>query len=593
MITVGRVLADLASVLRAGEAWFHAAHHAVSGTSAPADHAVLYDEIYDLLDDEFDAVLERAIGLSDDPGLADPIELIRSASALLMDWPRPIGTGAEIAMRAVRVNQLVAVAVEGTIARIKELGAMTSGVDALLSQIVDAHERTGYKLGRRAGRPAVGQQGYTVNSPDAGPYIELPEDYGQSVYDGTVMKAAGHKYIKRVPYTGKDGKQRYRYFYHVGHGGTVGHADHIVAGASFRHGDGHYHVTSKTGDSVTVRHDETGETETLTVAALRSRLMAHHDKAIGEYRKRVEAMVAEAKPGSHAERRWMDVAAKVGAKPAAKPAAPEKAPEKAPAASMTTEDVIALFVQVADLRQEGADLATKYREKKISDAEFRSAYALLRQKKDAVERVSAGITPEQKRAAVEEMTRRQADLFRRQNELDRKARMAEQEAAARKQAEPEPKKRRGGKSKPGGMERRPDTFVRHGKLIDDLEAAHPGVSAKIEDGLRYDYFSPAKTRWMDEDLGLPVGTVEAVLAASKKWSRDGRDGTYAPYDRDDNAARERTIALAPASNASEFGEANSKWLRDRLGLPPEGGSVVTRKGFVIAVPRPAVRGFQP
>ena len=260
---------------------------------------------------------------------------------------------------------------------------------------------------------------------------------------------------------------------------------------------------------------------------------------------------------------------------------------------MTTEDVIALFVQVADLRQEGADLATKYREKKISDAEFRSAYALLRQKKDAVERVSAGITPEQKRAAVEEMTRRQADLFRRQNELDRKARMAEQEAAARKQAEPEPKKRRGGKSKPGGMERRPDTFVRHGKLIDDLEAAHPGVSAKIEDGLRYDYFSPAKTRWMDEDLGLPVGTVEAVLAASKKWSRDGRDGTYAPYDRDDNAARERTIALAPASNASEFGEANSKWLRDRLGLPPEGGSVVTRKGFVIAVPRPAVRGFQP
>lgn len=112
-----------------------------------------------------------------------------------------------------------------------------------------------------------------------------------------LAKGAMHRYIKRVPLPGKftkTGRQRYRYFYHVGHGGGVHARDHMVEGASFKHSGGHWHIGKTDGDKLTVRHDETGEEKTLTRAELGAMLEAEHGAGIASYHAKLRADYAEA-----------------------------------------------------------------------------------------------------------------------------------------------------------------------------------------------------------------------------------------------------------------------------------------------------------
>lgn len=118
-------------------------------------------------------------------------------------------------------------------------------------------------------------------------WVELPAAY----VEGLLAKGKTHKYIKRVPKSGGG----YRYFYHVGHGGGVHAADHFVEGAAFRHGDGHYHVTKVDGDRVTVKHDESGHTQTFSKAELGKTLREHHSAALQAHHEKATARLAEAK----------------------------------------------------------------------------------------------------------------------------------------------------------------------------------------------------------------------------------------------------------------------------------------------------------
>ena len=146
-------------------------------------------------------------------------------------------------------------------------------------------------------------------------WLELPESHGERAY--ALCKGAGHRYIKRVP-TGKltkTGKMRYRYFYHVGHGGGVHAEDHFVEGAAFRFEGGHYHIEAADGDKLTIRHDETGERKTVSKAELREMLGAHHAEGIAAHRARVAQDLADAKEhGASAKQvaRLTERAARVG-----------------------------------------------------------------------------------------------------------------------------------------------------------------------------------------------------------------------------------------------------------------------------------------
>jgi len=126
-----------------------------------------------------------------------------------------------------------------------------------------------------------------------------------------IIKAAGHRYYKRVPYMTPKGK-RYRYFYRVTSTHRGRHAfdeAHLVEGTKFAlHGEGesefHGHITKVDGDQITYTIDDgprKGEEVPTTRAKLVAELNEVHgvqDKLTAE-RAKVKAAIAEAKRAGH------------------------------------------------------------------------------------------------------------------------------------------------------------------------------------------------------------------------------------------------------------------------------------------------------
>ena len=128
--------------------------------------------------------------------------------------------------------------------------------------------------------------------------------YFQIVFD--LWKAAHHLYDRRVPYTDKNGRKRYKYYYrkkHL-HGRGMGAIEDIMVGSSYEYTGkngqrGHVHVTS-TKNGVTVKHDETGEVFTFSDKKKFSEwIKRHHADAITEAKKELlERIRRERKQGS-------------------------------------------------------------------------------------------------------------------------------------------------------------------------------------------------------------------------------------------------------------------------------------------------------
>ena len=126
-----------------------------------------------------------------------------------------------------------------------------------------------------------------------------------SAWVDLLFKAAGHKYIKRIPYS-SGGKLRYRYIYKVTHtarGKHALHEDDVTVGAAFMLGtdkgsEVHAHVKSVDGDKVTVEYDDgprKGEKETMSKRDLLSKLDAAHgiSAALQSEREKQAKVVAE------------------------------------------------------------------------------------------------------------------------------------------------------------------------------------------------------------------------------------------------------------------------------------------------------------
>ena len=125
------------------------------------------------------------------------------------------------------------------------------------------------------------------------------------------LKAVGHRYIKRIPYTTPKGR-RYRYIYRVSSTHRGRHAfdpEHLVEGTKFAlHGEGesefHGHITKVDGDQIKYVIDDgprKGEEVTTTRAKLVAELNEVHgvqDKLTAE-RAKVKAAIAEAKRAGH------------------------------------------------------------------------------------------------------------------------------------------------------------------------------------------------------------------------------------------------------------------------------------------------------
>lgn len=245
------------------------------------------------------------------------------------------------------------------------LGGRRAGTDTVFDVIREIGDEIDDEKLKRATIPAEAQDEILRRDEEAH-YRELygedggderdtaePEDGGDTSFDpemfksfripswlakaleSVVAKAAGHKYLRRIP-TGNP-KRPWRYYYRVTGGKHLAHDDEIVEGAAFRAKDGeqegHFHVVGVDGENVRVRHDETGREATMKREALRAMLHAEHVEKINAAVKwATETRDAAEKHGSEKQKARARKHAEgvVGAfvKPEPKAEAPAAAPEK-------------------------------------------------------------------------------------------------------------------------------------------------------------------------------------------------------------------------------------------------------------------------
>jgi hypothetical protein len=186
-----------------------------------------------------------------------------------------------------------------------------------------------------------------------------------------LSKAAGHKYIRRIPYA-SGGKTRYRYIYKVTH--TAGgkhalHEDDVTVGAAFMLGtdkgaEVHAHVKSVDGDKVTVEYDDgprKGEKETMSKRDLLSKLDAAHgiSAALQSEREKQAKVVSELRASGASEKQVAREQARLdrlGVKakePEVESPAPKKRgtkkPEKTAARLQLEADIDAVFSKESSL----------------------------------------------------------------------------------------------------------------------------------------------------------------------------------------------------------------------------------------------------
>lgn len=143
----------LAVCARATGAWMQGAHHAVSGESSAADHALIYGRVYDALHWTADNLLERAIGLTNLPSIASPLPILRAMVDKFSElgWPDPaVLSASDLAVAAQAINAEFIASIGRTLNTMKIDGTLSTGTENMLAGLADEHERYAYKLGRRA-----------------------------------------------------------------------------------------------------------------------------------------------------------------------------------------------------------------------------------------------------------------------------------------------------------------------------------------------------------------------------------------------------------------------------------------------------------
>lgn len=146
----GPTMVELASTVRALQLWFHGAHHVTKGTAFIGDHVNLYGAIYEKLADEFDAIIEKAIGIGEDESAACPVMLTGRSLTLLQQYPSPVGLNS---LALVSCAKMLMKGYLGFLQHVSEelagAGELTLGLDDFLAASANGHETFVYLLGQR------------------------------------------------------------------------------------------------------------------------------------------------------------------------------------------------------------------------------------------------------------------------------------------------------------------------------------------------------------------------------------------------------------------------------------------------------------
>jgi len=143
-------MSSLLSCLRCAGIWFHAAHQLTKGTGFAGDHVNIYGEIYEALIEDYDGAAEKAIGITEDEGVACPQTVTAAALEKLLTYPSPAGASpAMIAGTALQIVRDLNDHVETLFGDLEAAGDLPLGLNDFLASAANDYTRYIYLLQQR------------------------------------------------------------------------------------------------------------------------------------------------------------------------------------------------------------------------------------------------------------------------------------------------------------------------------------------------------------------------------------------------------------------------------------------------------------
>jgi len=142
------IVQTLLANLRAGNLWYHGAHHVTVGAGFHGDHK-FYRQVYEQYNADFDGATEKAIvmlGVS----IAAPAAISATAAKIVASMPVVAGqNGMQIAAAALQVEKQMISLVEKIFRDLEGAGRLSLGMNDFLAALANAHETNVYKLTQR------------------------------------------------------------------------------------------------------------------------------------------------------------------------------------------------------------------------------------------------------------------------------------------------------------------------------------------------------------------------------------------------------------------------------------------------------------
>jgi|TARA_R100000030_G_scaffold75767_1_gene58864 hypothetical protein len=130
--------------------WFHAAHHVTKGSGFAGDHVNLYGEIYNGINEDFDALVEKFIVVCDTEKVACPLNATLESVPFLMQFTSPVDLNpdaiAAVGLQFMRhhVDHLTKL-----YHQLESKRLLTLGADDYLAAAANQYEKYVYLLGQR------------------------------------------------------------------------------------------------------------------------------------------------------------------------------------------------------------------------------------------------------------------------------------------------------------------------------------------------------------------------------------------------------------------------------------------------------------
>ena len=130
--------------------WFHAAHHVTKGAGFAGDHVNLYGKIYTELEADFDPLVEKALGLTNEESLANPAGILADAGMCLAQMPVPsMQCGLGIASNGLALIKEYIKLLDTLFRQFESEGSLTLGLDDFICALSNKYESYVYLLQQR------------------------------------------------------------------------------------------------------------------------------------------------------------------------------------------------------------------------------------------------------------------------------------------------------------------------------------------------------------------------------------------------------------------------------------------------------------